>query len=59
MNCGKKKDNDKDCNCLIKIEDSLVIIICDEIDHKKLKDSLKDTKAVFSFEDIAKMINNR
>ncbi|NHM26741.1 hypothetical protein G7K71_07035 [Desulfofundulus sp. TPOSR] len=35
------KEKEKECNCCIKIEDSIVIIICGEDDIHQLCDSLK------------------
>jgi hypothetical protein len=34
----KKKE---ECDCCIEIKDSIVVIICGDIDHKKLKESLQ------------------
>lgn len=36
-----KHKEDEECGCCIEIEDSLVIIVCGEIDRKKLHDCLK------------------
>jgi len=39
MSC--EYDEKKECNCRIEIEDSIVVIICGEIDVDRLKKSLK------------------
>ncbi|MCR6545691.1 hypothetical protein [Dehalobacterium formicoaceticum] len=39
-NDGDRKKRDNDCNCTIKIEDSIVIILCGDIDEDNLKKSL-------------------
>lgn len=38
---GKEKPKGKECNCCIEIEDSIVVIICGEIEIEKLKGCLK------------------
>ncbi|MGI6066999.1 MAG: hypothetical protein ACOYI2_11060 [Bacillota bacterium] len=39
------RDNDrkkkKECNCQIKVKDSIVILICDDVDMDKFKDTVK------------------
>jgi hypothetical protein len=37
MDCGRVEE----CNCRIKIDNSIVIIICGDIDVDRLRDSLK------------------
>lgn len=37
----KEKEKEKECKCCIKIEESIVVIICDEIEIDKLKDCVK------------------
>ena len=34
------KPKEKECNCCIEIEDSVVVIICGEVDFDRLRDSL-------------------
>jgi len=34
------KPKEKECNCCIEIKDSIVVIICGEVDFDRLKDSL-------------------
>lgn len=41
MGWEEVKKNEKECNCCIEIEDSIVLIICGEIDIDRLKDTLK------------------
>lgn len=43
---GKEKPKEKECNCCIEIEDSLVVIVCGEIDVDKLKGCLKTVAEV-------------
>lgn len=38
MEWDKKKE--EECNCCIEIEDSIVVIICGEVDIDRLKDTL-------------------
>lgn len=38
---GKEKNKDMECNCRIEIDDSVVIILCGDIDIDRLRDSLK------------------
>ncbi|MGI6686644.1 MAG: hypothetical protein ACOX47_14450 [Bacillota bacterium] len=42
-----KCKDDKKCECCIKIEDSIVIIICGDVDHNDLKKSLEGVKEVW------------
>ncbi|MDS1030973.1 hypothetical protein RDV78_11085 [Bacillota bacterium LX-D] len=40
MEHEKLKEKEKECNCCIKIEDSIVIIICGDIENDKIKNCL-------------------
>ena len=52
------KEKEKECNCCIKIEESIVVIICGEIEIERLKNclktvsDLKDTKILGSEEQV-------
>ncbi|ATW25395.1 hypothetical protein [Candidatus Formimonas warabiya] len=37
---GKDDDKKKECNCCIKIEDSIVVLICGDIEIEKVKKCL-------------------
>jgi predicted Zn-dependent peptidase len=37
----KKKKEKEECHCTIKIEDSIVVLICGDVDVDKLKESLE------------------
>ena len=37
----EKEKKESECNCRIKIEDSIVLIVCGEVDIKQLKENLK------------------
>ncbi|MCG9967112.1 hypothetical protein L9W92_03470 [Pelotomaculum terephthalicicum JT] len=39
MECEYEKE--KECNCCIEIEDSIVLIICGEVDIDRLRESLQ------------------
>lgn len=36
-----KPNNEEECNCCIKVDNSLVLIICGELDQNHFKDTLK------------------
>jgi hypothetical protein len=38
---GCNGNDSEECNCCIEIEDSLVLIICGEVDVDRLNDSLR------------------
>lgn len=46
MGMVDEKEKEKECNCCIKIEDSIVVIICGEIEIDKLKNCLKTVAEV-------------
>jgi hypothetical protein len=38
---AKEKNKDMECNCRIEVDDSLVIILCGDVDINRLRDSLE------------------
>jgi hypothetical protein len=38
---GWDKDRDRECNCRIRVEDSLVVIVCGEMDAAQLRENYK------------------
>jgi uncharacterized protein YunC (DUF1805 family) len=44
IDLDKKKENE--CNCCIEIEDSIVVIICGEVDVDRLKETLNTVAEV-------------
>lgn len=41
MRCDRDRRDREECNCCIEIDDSLVLIICGEVDVDRLNDSLR------------------
>ncbi len=38
---GWDKDRDRECNCRIRVDDSLVVIVCGEMDAAQLRENYK------------------
>lgn len=55
MEWGMEKDKHQENGCVIKIEDSIVIIICGEVDVDRLRESLQTVSHVKSS---SKLVNH-
>ncbi|AFV10740.1 hypothetical protein Tph_c05020 [Thermacetogenium phaeum DSM 12270] len=41
MSWKRDNNNDQECNCCIRIEESFVLIVCGELDPNQLRENLK------------------